>query len=114
MAGPYLEFDLGRELDQLHAETDWQGGHNARTLLKYDGVRVVLIALHADARIPGHRTEGHVTIQTLRGHVQVRAEGRTFDLSSGALLALDRAVAHDVHALEESAILLTIAWPGRA
>jgi hypothetical protein len=27
------------------------------------------------------------------------------------LLALDRGVAHDVHALEESALLLTIAWP---
>jgi hypothetical protein len=27
-------------------------------------------------------------------------------------LAVDYGVAHDVHALEESALLLTIAWPG--
>ena len=31
----------------------------------------------------------------------------------GGLLALDHDVSHDVHALEESVLLLTIAWPGR-
>jgi len=29
------------------------------------------------------------------------------------LLALDRGILHDVEALEDSAFLLTIAWPGR-
>jgi hypothetical protein len=43
----------------------------------------------------------------------VRAEGRTFDLPTGRLLALDHGLPHDVEALEESAFLLTIAWPGR-
>jgi hypothetical protein len=43
----------------------------------------------------------------------VRAAGRTFSLRLGGLLALDRGVRHDVTALEESAFLLTIAWPGK-
>jgi quercetin dioxygenase-like cupin family protein len=47
----------------------------------------------------------------LEGHVQLKAAGRTFSLRSGGLLALDRDIAHDVEALEESALLLTIAWP---
>jgi hypothetical protein len=29
------------------------------------------------------------------------------------LLALDQGVPHDIEALEESAFLLTLAWPGR-
>jgi hypothetical protein len=29
----------------------------------------------------------------------------------GGLLALDRGLPHDVEAIEESALLLTIAWP---
>jgi hypothetical protein len=41
------------------------------------------------------------------------ASERTFNLRPGGLLALDRAVPHEVTALEESAILLTIAWHGR-
>lgn len=81
--------------------------------MKYDDFRVVLTALKAGARLPGHQTEGRISIQTVAGHVQVRAQGRTFDLPTGTLLALDQSVPHDVAALEESAFLLTIAWPGR-
>jgi quercetin dioxygenase-like cupin family protein len=52
-------------------------------------------------------------VQTVRGHIRVRALGRTFDLPTGGLLALDQNVSHDLEALEDSAFLLTIAWPGR-
>ena len=113
MAAAYLEFDLARELEQLHREPGWSSGQNAKTLVKYDDLRVVLIALKARLRLPGHQTEGRISIQTVAGHIQVRAQGRTFDLPLGRLLALDRGVSHAVEALEESACLLTIAWPGR-
>lgn len=114
MAAAYLEFDLARELEQLHREPDWGTGQNAKTLVKYDDFRIVLTALRAHSRMPGHQTEGRISIQTVRGHIQVRAEGRTFDLPAGRLVALDRGLPHDVEALEDSAFLLTIAWPGRA
>jgi hypothetical protein len=35
-------------------------------------------------------------------------------LPHGHLLVLDRALEHDLEALEESAILLTISWPHAA
>lgn len=74
---------------------------------------MVLIALKTHARLPGHQTDGRISIQTVAGHVLVRAQGRTFDLPTGRLLALDQGVPHDVEALDESTFLLTIAWPGR-
>lgn len=112
-AAPYLEFDLTREVEQLHREPGWTSGQNAKTLAKYDDFRIVLTVLKKGVRIPGHQSEGRISIQAFAGHVQVRAEGRTFDLPTGRLLALDRGVPHDVEALEESAFVLTIAWPGR-
>jgi len=111
MAAPFLEFDIARELDQIYREPEWRSGHNAKTLIKYDGLRIVLIALKANAKIPEHHTEGHISIQAVVGHVQVRAQGRSFELRSGGLLALDRNVPHDVEAVEDSAVLLTIARP---
>jgi len=36
------------------------------------------------------------------------------DLKQGDLLTLERCLEHDVEALEESAFLLTIAWPETA
>jgi quercetin dioxygenase-like cupin family protein len=112
MAAPYLEFDVTSELEQLHRETAWQSGQNAKTLVKFDDLRSVLMALKARSRIPGHQTEGRISIHAIAGHIQVRAQGRTFDLPSGRLLTLDRRLPHDVEALEDSAFLLTIAWPG--
>lgn len=113
MAAPFLEFDLGRELEQLHCEPQPTGGQNAKTLAKYDDFRIVLTALKAHTHIPGHQTEGRMSIHTVRGHLRLRALGRTFDLRAGSLLALDQGVAHELDALEDSAFLLTIAWPGR-
>ena len=111
MAGPYLEFDIARELEQLQREPGWQSGQNARTLVKYDGLRIVLVALKARSRIPEHRTEGHISIQAVAGHIRIRAQGRSFELRSGGLLALDQRLPHDVEAVEDSALLLTIAGP---
>jgi quercetin dioxygenase-like cupin family protein len=108
-----LEFDLPAEIHRLKAESTWSTGHNAKTLIRYDDLRVVLMALQPGARVPEHQADGRVSVQVLVGHVQVRAAGRTFSLRLGGLLALDRGVRHDVTALEESAFLLTIAWPGK-
>jgi len=112
MAEPLLEFDLPAEIDRLRAETTWKKGQNAKTLVKYDDFRVVLTALQAAARMPEHKTEGRISVHVLSGHIHIRAAGRTFSLRSGSLLTLDHGVPHDVEALEESAFLLTIAWPG--
>ena len=108
MAAAYLEFDIARELEQLHREA-WQSGQNSRTLIKYDALRVVLIALKARASIPEHRAPGQISIQTIVGHIEVRAQGRSFDLRAGGLIALDQGVPHEVVAVEDSAFLLTIA-----
>lgn len=112
MAGPFLEFDLIAELERLHGERTWQTGQNARTLIKYDDLRVVLMALKTGSRIPEHKANGRISVQVLSGHIRLNAAGRTFDLRPGSLLALDERAPHDLEALDESAVLLTIAWPG--
>jgi quercetin dioxygenase-like cupin family protein len=106
-----MEFDLEAEFHRLKAETAWASGHNARTIAKYDDLRLVLIALQRDARLPEHQAEGRVSVHVISGHVVVRASGRTSNLRSGGLLTLDPAIRHDVTAVDESAVLLTIAWP---
>jgi quercetin dioxygenase-like cupin family protein len=111
MVALFLEFDLARELEQLHGEPEWSSGQNTRTLVKYDDFRSVLIALKTGATMPKHQTRGRISIQTVAGRIIVRAQGRTFDLPTGGLIALDHGLPHDVEALEESACLLTIAWP---
>ena len=67
MAAPYLEFDITRELEQLHREPGWNSGQNAKTLVKYEDLRIVLklvlksVALRpkqlADGAPGGHASE---------------------------------------------------------
>ena len=113
MASTFLEFDLTAEVNRLRGETTWNTGRNARTLVKYDDFRVVLMALQANRRIPEHKTDGRISVHMLSGHIRLNASGRTFDLRPGSLVALDQGSSHDIEALEDSAFLLTIAWPGR-
>lgn len=110
--GAYLEIDLKAELAQLERERAASGlTHTAKTLIKYPSLRVVLIAIGDGGRIPQHDTAGRLTVQTLTGRVRMRAAGRVFDMPAGRLLGLDRAVPHELDAIGDSSVVLTIAWP---
>ena len=110
MSAPYIELDLAREVDDLYRQGPWGQGRSAKTLAKYDDLRLVLTALKAGTRIPTHETDGRIAIQCVRGRLQVHARERVFQMAPGTILTLDRGVAHDVEAVEDSAFLLTITW----
>ena len=108
----FLELDLPAELAQLERERTATGAtQSAKTLAKYPSLRVVLIAIGKGGRIPEHQTAGRITIQTFVGHVRAHAAGRVFDMPAGRVLALDQAVRHELEALADSAVVLTMAWP---
>ena len=111
LESPILSFDLNTEIEQLRRENAWQGGRNSKTLVKHSDFRLVLTVLRSNARLHEHRAAGRISVQAVAGHIQMHVEGKVFDLPAGHLLALERAIAHDVEALEDSAFLLTIAWP---
>jgi quercetin dioxygenase-like cupin family protein len=112
LAEPVLQIDFERELQQLRREDSWQRetGRSSKTLAKYPDFRVVLILMKSGTRMRQHRAEGRVSIQQLKGQVRVHLADRKVNLSTGHLLVLDCGVLHDVEALEESALLLTISW----
>ena len=59
-----------------------------------------------------HHVDARISIHALEGRIRVRMSVEFVDVSSGELIALDDAIPHDVEAIEESAFLLTISWPG--
>ena len=71
----------------------------------------MLIVLQSDALVHEHKATGRISVQALSGNIQMHLRDSVFDLPAGHLLALDRVLPHDVKALEDSAFLLTIAWP---
>jgi quercetin dioxygenase-like cupin family protein len=111
IGSPLLKFALRNEIHRLQAEPHpWQAGRNAKILVKYPNLRVILIGLQPGSHLSDHHAAGPVSIQIISGHVLVRAAGRVFNLQEGELLALETGVPHDLEALAESAILVTISW----
>jgi len=111
LGSPTLSFDLTVEIRGLREENAWQSGRNSKTLVKNEDFRIVLAVLQSDAFLNEHKATGRISVQALSGHIQMHVQGKVFDMPPGHLLALDRALPHDLKALEDSAFLLTIAWP---
>ena len=112
LTGSALEFDLDDEVRDLRLEETWvRTGQNAKTLVKHPDFRIVLIAMRAGSRVHEHRAEGRVSIQCLSGRLRLSLPDRTVELRPAHMLVLDKSVAHDVEAIEEGALLLSISWP---
>jgi quercetin dioxygenase-like cupin family protein len=114
LAEEIIHYNLGSELEKLKGAPSWQreSGRSSQTLAKYEQFRIVLVRMKPGSYMSHHRAEGPISIHLLLGKVRVHLpEDRMEDLKPGDLLTLERCLEHDVEALEESAFLLTIAWP---
>jgi quercetin dioxygenase-like cupin family protein len=110
-SGPALDLDLMRMAEQLRHEGAWSEGRNSRTLVKHGDLRVILTTMRADARLHKHHARGTVLIQVLGGHIRARISGEITEVPAGHSLSLDPNLEHEVEAVRESALLITIAWP---
>jgi len=103
--------DLEEELFHFANHKPWQSGLYSKLLVKADDLRVILIAMEPSAKMKKHHTDGTTVIQVLKGALCLRVLGGPQDLQNGHILTLAAGVQHDIEAREESAFLVTIAWP---
>ena len=108
MDGPFLEFELRAQIELLRNEDSYRRGRNSKTLAKYPDFRVVLTVMRAGNHMPEHTAAGRISVQTVSGHLRMHVGEKLLDLPTGRLLVLDRAIPHDVQAIEDSAFLLTL------
>jgi quercetin dioxygenase-like cupin family protein len=110
---PVARLELAREADELRRGESWSThGHNGKTLVKRPDLRVVLISFKAGASLGEHHAPGPIILQTLSGHLRLKLHGQVVEAPAGCLLTLERSIPHDVEALQDSVLLLTLAWPG--
>lgn len=114
LASPLLRFNLSDELRHLREEDSWRRdtGRSSKTLAKYPDFRIVLVLMKANTRMNEHHADARISIHSLQGRIRIHLPDQKVDLGAGELMALDRGIPHDVEALEESAFLITISWPG--
>jgi quercetin dioxygenase-like cupin family protein len=114
LADKLLHFNLSDELRQLRKEDSWTrgSGRSSRTLAKYPDFRIVLVLMKPGSEMKEHHADARISIQTLQGRVRLQLSDQAVELGSGELMCLESGIHHDVKALEESAFLITVSWPG--
>lgn len=109
-AGAMLTLNPLEEAARLKTKPEWASLERlAVSLVKDDALNILLMVLKPGARLAEHRTKGPIAVQVLSGRVRFATDHDSADLSPGTVAALDRDVAHQLEALEESVVLLTTA-----
>ncbi|MGN6531641.1 MAG: hypothetical protein ACTHK0_07800 [Ginsengibacter sp.] len=110
MDAPVVPMNVPEFIRQIKNEPAWKkSDRNAITIYKTNGMRIVLIALHEDAVMEKHATNGIVSVQVLDGEVVFNTEENSIVLRKGEMIALHRNVHHSVAATKEAVFLLTVA-----
>jgi quercetin dioxygenase-like cupin family protein len=108
LKGALLAHDLAAEVESLRAGLG-EKKHAGVTLAKESGVSVVLVALRAGGSLDPHQAAGPVTIHVLDGRVRVTAGESQVEAAKRTLITVGAGVRHAVEAIDESAVLVTIA-----
>jgi len=85
----------GRSAHTVH------GGHE-------HALRQTVIALTAGSGLAEHNSPGEATLQVLRGRVRLTTGGQSAEVAAGDLLVIPPE-RHSLDALDDSAVLLTVA-----
>ena len=114
VANPLMHFNWAEELRELKAQDSWGRGtgRSSKTLVKYPDFHIVVVVMKANTRMNEHHVDARISIHAIEGRIRVRLAEQAIEVRAGELMALDYAIPHDVEAVEESAFLLTISWPG--
>jgi quercetin dioxygenase-like cupin family protein len=111
MLKDFAQLDLAQEMLASEQTKPWQMGHTARTLFKRSDFRMVLISMEKGSVLKEHHADGTISVQVLKGSIRFTSQEKAHILQANSLVTLGASIKHEVEALEESAFLLTIAWP---
>jgi len=110
LEGQVHQFDVPGEMTGLLRRV--RGNKSKRTanvFVKTGPLRLQVLAFDEGGELKDNVVDGPYTMQCLIGRVVVSVQGRDHRMSTGDLLVVDGAVAHDIAAQELSALLVTVA-----
>jgi len=106
---PLIAIDLYKHITQLKTEAAWEkNDRNGITIFKTEGMRIVLVSMHADAEMRPQTIDSIVSIQVLEGHLQFITEEETLHIQEGQIVTMHANIYHSIKAVDTSTFLITM------
>ena len=80
----------------------------SETLVRAEHLEVFRLALLAGRFLPAHDHRRPVTIQCIEGRIDLVTAEKTLSMHAGSLVYLDGNTPHEVRAVEDSSLLVTL------
>jgi quercetin dioxygenase-like cupin family protein len=105
MARPHLASGELTHLEPLGARVAQSVTH---ALVKSAQIEIIRVVLPAGKSLPRHEVPGEITVQCLEGTADFITANQTRRMQAGDFLHLAGHVAHEIKALEDASLLVTI------
>jgi quercetin dioxygenase-like cupin family protein len=106
---PIVKMDVYEFIQQLRNEPAWQrNDRNGITIYKTQGMRIVLVIMHAEAEMRPQAVDGIINFHVLEGAIQITTQDERQNIEAGQMLSLHANIQHMVKALEETIFILTM------
>ena len=115
LTGENLTFDLAMQIAELRRDDGYRrSGRVGRTLVKAGAFRLTLTVVAEGVDIGTHHAVSPMTLQPVEGRLRYRVGDEEFEIGEGEVLFFGPGHAQDIRALEDTALLLTIATEDEA
>lgn len=112
LTAPFMDFSINEEVEKLRKEPAWlKGDRNAVTLQKDSNLRVVLTSLRKGTTLHEHTVVGPITLFVLSGKLNFIVGLEKVCVEANEFIVLEKAIPHNVEALEDVAFILTLIQP---
>ncbi len=82
-----------------------------KRIMVADGARVIVFRFAAGQILAEHKAAFPILVQSIDGHIRFTADGRTIDLHPGDVAHLSARLLHEVQAVTDATLLLTMLDP---
>ena len=106
---PAVLIDLPSFIEQIKSEKAWEeNDRNSITVFKSSKMRVIVGALHKNAEMQTEHPDNILSIQVLKGRLNVLTDEKVIEVERDQILALHEHVPYKIEAIKKTTFILTI------
>ena len=100
---------MGLRFEQIKSEKAWEeNDRNSIAVFKSSKMRIIVGALHKNAEMQTEHPDNILSIQVLKGRLNVHTNEKVIEVERDQILALHEHIPYKIEAIKKTTFILTI------